>query len=164
MQRVRAGTVLAVQQGDAVNAAGEQDKFGHDGDATLFVQLETPMSTDSIQALQAEIRAFAEARAWQPYHTPKNLAMALAVEAAELMEHFQWATPDESLHPAPAKLHEIGEEMSDVLIYLVRMADVLEIDLLAAARAKLEHNGRKYPVEQARGNARKYTQLQQDEP
>ena len=120
------------------------------------------MSTDSIEQLQAEIRRFAEERDWQPFHTPKNLVMALAVEAAELMEHFQWATPEQSQQPDPVKLAAIGEEMSDVLIYLVRLADVLELDLLAAARAKLIHNGQKYPAEAARGNARKYTELTQD--
>lgn len=120
------------------------------------------MSTDSIEQLQAEIRRFAEDRDWQPFHTPKNLAMALAVEAAELMEHFQWATPEQSQRPDPVKLAAIGEEMSDVLIYLVRLADVLELDLLAAARAKLIHNAQKYPADAARGNARKYTELTQD--
>ena len=120
------------------------------------------MSTDSIEQLQAGIRRFAEERDWQPFHTPKNLVMALAVEAAELMEHFQWATPEQSQHPDPVKLTAIGEEMSDVLIYLVRLADVLELDLLAAARAKLIHNGEKYPADAARGNARKYTELTQD--
>ena len=120
------------------------------------------MSTDSIEQLQAGIRRFAEERDWQPFHTPKNLAMALAVEAAELMEHFQWATPEQSQHPDSVKLAAIGEEMSDVLIYLVRLADVLELDLLAAARAKIIRNGQKYPPDVARGNARKYTELTQD--
>lgn len=120
------------------------------------------MSADHIEFLQAEIRRFAEDRDWEPFHTPKNLAMALAVEAAELMEHFQWATPEQSQCPAPEKLTAIGEEMSDVLIYLVRLADVLELDLLAAARAKLIRNEQKYPVDAARGNARKYTELTQD--
>jgi NTP pyrophosphatase (non-canonical NTP hydrolase) len=127
-------------------------------------QLEATMQTDSISQLQSAVRAFAEARDWQPFHTPKNLAMALAVEAAELMEHFQWDTAEQSQQPDAAKQAEIGAEMSDVLIYLIRMADVMGIDLLAAAQAKLQHNGRKYPVEQARGNAKKYTQLQPDEP
>lgn len=126
--------------------------------------MSTDRSTDSIEQLQSGIRRFAEDRDWQPFHTPKNLVMALTVEAAELMEHFQWATPEQSQSPDPVKLAEIGEEMSDVLIYLVRLADVLELDLLAAARAKLIHNGQKYPVDQARGNARKYTEFTADNP
>ncbi len=124
----------------------------------------TTQQTDSIAQLQSAVRTFAEARDWQPFHTPKNLAMALAVEAAELMEHFQWATAEQSEQPDAAKRAEIGAEMSDVLIYLIRMADVMGIDLLLAAQHKLLHNARKYPVEQARGNAKKYTQLQPDEP
>jgi NTP pyrophosphatase (non-canonical NTP hydrolase) len=114
------------------------------------------METDSLTLLTRDVRAFAAERSWEPFHTPKNLAMALAVEAAELMEHFQWLTADESAMRPPDARREIGHEMADVLIYLVRMADELGIDLVAAARDKLALNAGRYPVDAARGNATKY--------
>lgn len=97
-------------------------------------------------ALRDALREFAAARGWREYHTPKNLAMALIVEAAELVEHFQWATPDESRTLTSDKLAEVRDEVADVLIYLVEMADVLDIDLIAAARDKIAKNALKYPV------------------
>lgn len=96
--------------------------------------------------LKLVLRDFAAARDWRQYHTPKNLAMAMIVEAAELVEHFQWATPEESLNPTPEKLAEIREEVADTLIYLVELADVLDIDLIAAARDKIKKNAIKYPA------------------
>jgi len=96
--------------------------------------------------LRDTLREFAAARGWRAYHTPKNLAMALIVEAAELVEHFQWATPDESCALSPEKAAEVREEVADVLIYLIEMADVLDIDLIAAARDKIAKNALKYPV------------------
>ena len=97
-------------------------------------------------SLRDALRQFAEARDWRPYHTPKNLAMAMIVEAAELVEHFQWATPEESMALPPAKLLEVREEVADTLIYLVELADVLGIDLIAAARDKIAKNAIKYPA------------------
>lgn len=99
-----------------------------------------------LDSLRQALRAFAEARGWRPYHTPKNLAMAMIVEAAELVEHFQWDTPEESLSPSPEKLAAIRDEVADTLIYLVELADVLGIDLIAAARDKIAKNAQKYPV------------------
>jgi NTP pyrophosphatase (non-canonical NTP hydrolase) len=99
-----------------------------------------------LDTLKLALRAFAAARDWRQYHTPKNLAMAMIVEAAELVEHFQWATPEESLNPTPEKLTEIREEVADTLIYLVELADVLDIDLIAAARDKIKKNAVKYPA------------------
>jgi NTP pyrophosphatase (non-canonical NTP hydrolase) len=96
--------------------------------------------------LRDALRDFAAARDWRQYHTPKNLAMAMIVEAAELVEHFQWATPEESLAPPPGKLAEIRDEVADTLIYLVELADALDIDLLAAARDKIAKNAVKYPA------------------
>ena len=96
--------------------------------------------------LRDTLREFAAARGWRAYHTPKNLAMALIVEAAELVEHFQWATPDESCALSSEKAAEVREEVADVLIYLIEMADVLDIDLIAAARDKIAKNALKYPV------------------
>lgn len=118
---------------------------------------------DTLNALRQRIRDFAEARAWTDYHTPKNLAMALVVEAAELQEPFQWLTPEQSLALNAEQREAVRQEMADVLIYLTRLADVLDIDLIEAAAHKLEINARKYPVEKARGNALKYTDLPQDD-
>jgi NTP pyrophosphatase (non-canonical NTP hydrolase) len=96
--------------------------------------------------LRDALREFAAARAWQPFHTPKNLAMAMIVEAAELVEHFQWLTPEQSLALAPEKLAEVRDEAADTLIYLVELADVLNIDLIGAARDKIAKNAVKYPA------------------
>jgi len=99
-----------------------------------------------LSSLRGALRDFAAARDWRQYHTPKNLAMAMIVEAAELVEHFQWATPEESRTPSPEKLAEIRDEVADTLIYLVELADALDIDLIAAARDKIAKNALKYPV------------------
>ncbi len=109
--------------------------------------------------LRLRLRRFADARDWQPFHTPKNLAAALAVEAAELLEHFQWLTPEESARLPRAARAEVAAEIADVLLYLIRLADVLDIALVAAARRKLRANARKYPVAKARGRSTKYDRL-----
>jgi len=96
--------------------------------------------------LRNALREFAAARAWQPFHTPKNLAMAMIVEAAELVEHFQWLTPEQSNALAPDKLAEVRDEVADTLIYLVELADALGIDPIAAARDKIAKNAVKYPA------------------
>lgn len=113
----------------------------------------------TLAGLRAALRRFAAAREWEEFHTPKNLAMALAVEAAELLEHFQWLTPAQSVRLGARRRREVADEIADVLLYLTRLADVLGIDPLAAARRKLNVNARKYPVRRARGNARKYSEL-----
>lgn len=112
---------------------------------------------DPLTSLRDRIRAFADARQWEQFHTPKNLAMALAVEAAELMEHFQWLTPEQSRALGRRDKRGVAKEIADVLIYLVRLADVLGVDPLAAARAKLRANARKYPVSRSKGSAAKYS-------
>ncbi len=99
-----------------------------------------------LTSLRDALRDFSAVRDWRQYHTPKNLAMAMIVEAAELVEHFQWSTPEESLRPAPDKLAEIRDEVADTLIYLVELADALDIDLIAAARDKIVKNALKYPA------------------
>ncbi len=98
------------------------------------------MSEDSLAHLYARLHAFAEARDWQRYHSPKNLAMALAGECGELLEHFQWMTEEQSLQPSPEQKEEIALEMADILIYLIRCADRLDIDLVAAANRKTTIN------------------------
>jgi NTP pyrophosphatase (non-canonical NTP hydrolase) len=103
-------------------------------------------SCDSLDDLRERLRAFAGARDWEQFHTPKNLAMSVAIEAAEIMEHFQWLTPAQSAHLDEAKKREVAHEIADVLLYLVRLADVLDIDMPAAAREKIELNALKYPA------------------
>jgi NTP pyrophosphatase (non-canonical NTP hydrolase) len=99
-----------------------------------------------LTGLRDALRDFAAARDWQQFHTPKNLSMAMIVEAAELVEHFQWLTPEQSMTLAPDKLAEVRDEVADTLIYLVELADALGIDPIAAARAKIAKNAVKYPT------------------
>jgi NTP pyrophosphatase (non-canonical NTP hydrolase) len=116
-------------------------------------------SSVDLNPLRDALRRFAAARDWEQFHTPKNLAMALAVEAAELLEHFQWLTAAQSARLDARRKRAVADEIADVLLYLTRLADVLGIDALAAARRKIRINARKYPVSRAKGNARKYTEL-----
>lgn len=117
------------------------------------------MSNNDLITLRDELRTFAADRDWDQFHTPKNLATALNVEAAELLEHFQWLKDEESRNlPDPVR-QAVAEEIADVLLYLVRIADKLDVDLVEAARRKIELNAKKYPVEFARGNATKHTKL-----
>lgn len=109
-----------------------------------------------IERLQIRVRAFAEARAWGQFHSPKNLAMALAAEAGELLEVFQWLTEDQSRTVSPAQLERAREELADVAIYLLRLTDELGVSLPDAISAKLLINESKYPVARSYGNATKY--------
>lgn len=110
-------------------------------------------------ALRDAVRCFVAERNWDQFHSPKNLASALMVEAAELLELFQWLTEEQSRALPPQTAEAVRKEMADVLIYLVRLADKLEVDLLAAARGKIAENAIKYPVDKAKGSARKYTEF-----
>jgi NTP pyrophosphatase (non-canonical NTP hydrolase) len=112
-----------------------------------------------LEKLIQSIRKFAQERDWEQFHTPKNIAMALSVEVAEIVEHFQWLTQAQSSHLDSAKISEIKEEIADVMIYLTRLADRLGIDPVQAAKDKMRLNEKKYPIEKARGNATKYTDL-----
>lgn len=114
---------------------------------------------ENFSTLRDAIRDFATARDWQQFHTPKNLVMALSVETAELMEHFQWLTPEQSLQLNAQARAEVAHEIADVLIYLTRLADVLGLDPLQAAFDKIQINAQKYPVEKSRGNNTKYDKL-----
>ena len=105
------------------------------------------------------IRNFAHRRDWDQFHSPKNLAMALSVEVAEIVEHFQWLTQAESNNMDAAKLGAIKEEIADVLIYLTQLADRLGIDPVQAAEEKIRINEKKYPVDKVKGIAAKYTDL-----
>ncbi|GAA4924009.1 NTP pyrophosphatase (non-canonical NTP hydrolase) [Stackebrandtia albiflava] len=113
------------------------------------------MTIRSLDDLGAVLREFAAEREWERFHTPKNLAMALTGEAGELLAELQWLTPEESESLTPAQRERVTDELADVLNYLVRLADVLDVDLLAAADAKIARNAVRYPVETARGNAEK---------
>jgi len=113
----------------------------------------------SLPELRDALRRFAADRDWDQFHSPKNLAMALSVEAAELLEHFQWLSEDASTRLEGKELDEIREEMADVLLYLIRLADKLDVDLLQAAIRKMQLNEAKYPADKARGHSRKYTEL-----
>jgi NTP pyrophosphatase (non-canonical NTP hydrolase) len=115
--------------------------------------------SDSLRELREALRTFAAERDWDQFHSPRNLATALAVEAAELLEPFQWLTEEQGRNLPPETRSAVEEEMADVLLYLVRLADKLDVDLAAAARAKIMKNAGKYPVEKARGSSRKYDAL-----
>jgi NTP pyrophosphatase (non-canonical NTP hydrolase) len=112
-----------------------------------------------LEHLRDQLREFAAERDWDQFHSPKNLAMALSVEAAELVEVFQWLTEEQSRDLAPEARAAASEEIADVLIYLIRLGDKLGIDPVAEAGRKLVANAQKYPVEKARGLAKKYTEL-----
>lgn len=123
----------------------------------------TPMqdATTTVAALRERVLGFARERDWEQFHSPKNLSMALAAEAGELMEHFLWAESAASNEVVrdPARREQIADEIADVVIYALEFANVSQLDLAAAIEAKLAKNAAKYPVEKARGNARKYTEL-----
>ena len=113
----------------------------------------------TIQDVQAAVETFVNERDWQPFQSPKNLVMALTGEVGELVEHLQWLTQEESGELSIEQKSEVSDEMADVFIYLIRLADKLDIDLISAAEQKLEKNRIKYPIEKAKGNQTKYTKL-----
>ncbi len=112
---------------------------------------------DSFETLRGALRKFATERDWDQFHLPKNLAIALSVEAAELLEHFQWMPDQESAALPAGKRAKVREELADVLLYLIRLADKLDINLVSAATDKMAVNAKKYPVHKARGTSKKYT-------
>ena len=107
--------------------------------------------------IRDELRRFAMERDWDQFHSPKNLASALAVEGAELLEPFQWLTEEQSRNLSAEQVKAVRKELADVFIYLIRLADKLDVDLVAAAYDKIAENATKYPVEKARGSVQKYT-------
>lgn len=114
---------------------------------------------NDLDTLRNQLRHFAAERDWDQFHSPKNLAAALSVEAAELLEKFQWLTETDSQHLSAEAREGVAQEVADVLLYLIRISDKLGIDMIAAAKAKIVLNALKYPVETARGNSKKYTAL-----
>jgi dCTP diphosphatase len=114
--------------------------------------------TDSLEELRSRINQFVKERDWEQFHSPKNLAMAMIVEAAELVEHFQWDTLEESRQLDDAKREQVGQELADTFVYLLRIAEVTGIDLIEAANRKIDLNAQKYPVDKAKGSNKKYTE------
>ena len=117
-----------------------------------------PVSESALDELLDQLRKFAAERDWDQFHSPKNLSMALAVEASELLEIFQWMQESESLAPDADTRSRIGEELADVLVYCLLMSNKLDIDLLQAAQEKLKKNAAKYPADKVKGSSRKYTE------
>jgi dCTP diphosphatase len=124
-----------------------------------MTQPRTDGDRDTLIELRDALRRFAADREWDQFHSPKNLAMALTVEAAELLEHFQWVTDASSESLPPEQQARIREELADVLLYVIRLADKLGIELATAAAEKLKLNAQEYPVDKARGTSKKYTEL-----
>lgn len=122
----------------------------------MNVEVAAPAGEGELARLRALVRAFVDERDWDQFHTPKNLSSALAVEAAELLEHFQWLQHGRVDELGADKLVQVRHEMADVLVYLVRLADKLEVDLMAAVEEKMVLNRAKYPADKVRGDARKY--------
>jgi len=111
-----------------------------------------------LDELRLVVAEFARERDWDQFHSPKNLAMALSVEAAELLEQFQWLSEEESLAPPSDRRQAVADEIADVLVYLVRLADRLNIDIGEAVVRKMQINAEKYPADKVRGSSRKYTE------
>ncbi len=112
-----------------------------------------------LDALRTQLAQFADERDWDQFHNPKNLAMALIAEAGELVEHFQWLSPQQAENLSAETKAEVALEIADVLLFLLRLADKLEIDPIAAAEHKMKLNAEKYPVEKSKGSAKKYNRL-----
>jgi len=111
-----------------------------------------------MEKLILDLRNFAKKRDWDQFHSPKNLTMALIVEVAEILEHFQWAKEEDSYRLSAKKMREVREEIGDSMIYLVRLSDKLGIDPIQAAKDKLKKNKKKYPVKLVKGKSKKYTE------
>jgi NTP pyrophosphatase (non-canonical NTP hydrolase) len=141
----------AVARGVAIHA--------QDWDTVAFIDIHQYAVTDSVRTLAQQLDQFAKARDWQQFHSPKNLASALIVEAGELLEHFQWMTEEQSRNLDVEKREAVGGEIADVLLYLIQLSTAVGIDPIAAAQSKLKLNGLKYPADMARGNSRKYNEL-----
>jgi len=116
------------------------------------------MSEPAIEELKFKLKEFAQVRDWEQFHSPKNLAMALSVEAAELLEHFQWMTEGQSSELAPQRQAAVAFELADIFIFLLRISDQLNIDLMEVTKRKMEINDKRYPVEKVKGSSKKYNE------
>lgn len=120
-------------------------------------------SKTTLQELKDRMARFVRERDWEQFHTPKNLAMSIAIEAAELMEHFQWLTVEESKKLNADQLNDIGEELADIIIYALSLSNTLGLDLSQTVCAKMEKNIRKYPSAKVKGKSHKYTYYQDND-
>jgi NTP pyrophosphatase (non-canonical NTP hydrolase) len=118
------------------------------------------MAESDFDRIKKQVRQFVVERDWDQFHSPKNLSMALIVEAAEMVEHFQWLTEDQSSNLSAEKLAEVEQELADIQVYLISLAEKLKLDLIAAVEKKLVLNAQKYPVDKARGNSKKYNEYE----
>ena len=118
------------------------------------------MTETDFDQLRKKVRQFVVERDWDQFNSPKNLSMALIVEAAEMMEHFQWLTEEQSRNLTTEKLAEVELELADIQIYLISLADKLQLDLMVAVEKKLAINAQKYPADKVRGSAKKYTEYE----
>ena len=114
---------------------------------------------NELEAIKLRLQGFAKERDWDQFHSPKNFSMALIVECAELVEHFQWLTDEQSKRLPADTLDEVSLEMADIMIYLIRLADKLDVDLLDVVNRKIELNAKKYPIDKSKGLATKYNKL-----
>lgn len=117
---------------------------------------------DTFEQLKAPLQAFADERDWDKFHSPKNLSMALSVEASELVECFQWLTEEQSKNLTPEQHQAVIDEMADIQVYLLRLATKLDVDMLKAVEQKMVKNAAKYPADLVKGSAKKYTEYAQD--
>lgn len=115
--------------------------------------------SNELESIKLRLREFAKERDWDQFHSPKNFSMAMIVECAELVEHFQWLTDEQSKNLSEETLDEVSLEMADIMIYLIRLADKLDVDLIDTVNRKMELNSIKYPVEKSKGLATKYNKL-----
>jgi NTP pyrophosphatase (non-canonical NTP hydrolase) len=118
----------------------------------------TIVADTDFDRIKKKVRQFVVERDWDQFHSPKNLSMALIVEAAEMVEHFQWLTEEQSSNLSPKKLAEVEQELADIQVYLINLAEKLKLDLIAAVEKKLVLNAQKYPADQVRGSSKKYTE------
>jgi len=121
------------------------------------------MEIINITSMKKRLKDFAEIRDWNQFHSPKNLSMALTVEAGELLELFQWVSEQDSLDPKKLPIERVGEELADILVYLIRISDKLEVNLVDAVERKLKINAEKYPPEKCFGLSKKYNELEDSE-
>src|SRR5512146_1552550 len=127
---------------------------------SVNVDQEKPVADTDFDRIKKQVRQFVVEREWDQFHSPKNLSMALIVEAAEMVEHFQWLTEEQSCNLPPEKLAEAEQELDDIQVYLISLAEKLKLDIVAAVEKKLVLNAQKYPVEKARGNSKKYNEYE----
>ena len=118
------------------------------------------MADTDFDRIKKKVRQFVVERDWDQFHSPKNLSMALIVEAAEMVEHFQWLTGEQSSNLPPEKLAEVEQELADIQVYLISLAEKLQLDLITAVEKKLILNAQKYPVEKVRGSSKKYSEYE----